>query len=51
MTGFKTRNIEARLIDEVEGLIEQEKFDALKKLVEEMRPADVADLIEHLGRG
>ncbi len=49
MTGFKTRNIEARLIDEVEGLIEQEKFDALKKLVEEMRPADVADLIEHLG--
>ena len=51
MTGFKTRNIEARLIDEVKGLIEQKKFDALKKLVEEMRPADVADLIEHLGAG
>ena len=49
MTGFKTGNIEARFIDEVKGLIEQEKFDALKKLVEEMRPADVADLIEHLG--
>ena len=49
MTGFKTGNIEVRLIDEVKGLIEQEKFDALKKLGEEMRPADVADLIEHLG--
>ena len=46
---FKTKAIEARLIDEVKGLIEQEKFDALKKLIEEIRPADVADLIEHLG--
>ena len=51
MTGFKTRIIEARLIDEVKTLIAQGKFDLLKKLVEEMRPADVADLIEHLGTG
>ncbi len=51
MTGFKTRIIEARLIDEVKALIEQGKLDPLKKLVEEMRPADVADLIEHLGAG
>ncbi len=49
MTVLKSINIEARLIDEVKGLIEQEKIDALKKLVEGMRPADVADLIEHLG--
>ncbi len=48
MTAFKTRTIEARLIDEVKALIELDKLDALKKLVAEMRPADVADLIEHL---
>lgn len=49
MTVLKTINIDDRLIDEVKGLIVQKKFDALNKLVEEMRPADVADLIEHLG--
>lgn len=48
MTAFKTRAIEARLIDEVKNLVEQEKLDTLKKLIAEMRPADVADLIEHL---
>ena len=48
MTAFKTRAIEARLIDEVKNLVEQEKLDTLKKLITEMRPADVADLIEHL---
>ncbi len=48
MTAFKTRAIEARLIDEVKSLVEQEKLDTLKKLITEMRPADVADLIEHL---
>lgn len=48
MTAFKTRAIEARLIDEVKSLVEQEKLDTLKKLIAEMRPADVADLIEHL---
>jgi magnesium transporter len=48
LTAFKTRAIEARLIDEVKNLVEQEKLDTLKKLIAEMRPADVADLIEHL---
>ena len=48
MTAFKTRAIEARLIDEVKSLVEQGKLDTLKKLIVEMRPADVADLIEHL---
>jgi magnesium transporter len=48
LTAFKTRTIEARLIDEVKSLVEQEKLDTLKKLISEMRPADVADLIEHL---
>ncbi len=49
--GFKARTIEARLIEEVKTLIEQGKFGPLKKLIEEMRPADMADLIEHLGAG
>ena len=48
MTAFKTRAIESRLVDEVKTLIEQDKLPALKKLITEMRPADVADLIEHL---
>ena len=48
MTAFKTNAIEPRLIDEVKSLIELEKLDTLKKLIVEMRPADVADLIEHL---
>jgi magnesium transporter len=48
LTAFKARAIEARLIDEVKSLVEQEKLDTLKKLIAEMRPADVADLIEHL---
>ena len=49
MTGFKVGAIEARLVGEVKALVKQEKLGTLKKLVEEMRPADVADLIEHLG--
>ena len=48
MTAFKTNAIEPRLIDEVKSLIGLEKLDTLKKLIAEMRPADVADLIEHL---
>ena len=48
MTAFKARSIETRLIDEVKTLVKLEKLDSLKKLVAEMRPADVADLIEHL---
>ena len=48
MTAFKARSMEARFIDEVKTLVELEKLGALKKLIAEMRPADVADLIEHL---
>ena len=48
MARFMRRTVEARLIEEVKGLIQQNRLDALKLLVEDMRPADVADLIEHL---
>ncbi len=52
MTGFKTNTMEARLlVGKVKVLLDQEEPGTLKKLVEKMRPADVADLIEHLGVG
>lgn len=50
MTGLKNRIVDNKLLDEVEGLIEQENSVALKRLIDQMRAADVADLIEHLGR-
>ena len=45
------RTVESRLVEEVKSLIEHNKLDALKILVEEMRPADVADIIEYLADG
>jgi magnesium transporter len=50
LTVLKNRIVDNKLLDEVEGLIEQENSVALKRLIGEMRAADVADLIEHLGR-
>ena len=48
MTVFKDRIVDNKLLDEVKGLIQQENSVALKRLIDQMRPADVADLIEHL---
>jgi magnesium transporter len=48
LTSFKTETINERLIQEVKGFIVQDNRQALKKLVDEMRAADLADLIEHL---
>ncbi|MCD6298201.1 MAG: magnesium transporter [Deltaproteobacteria bacterium] len=48
MTSFKTEIINERLIQEVRGFIEQDNRQALEKLVDKMRAADLADLIEHL---
>lgn len=48
MTAFRARAIDGRLIEEVKGLIDQGDNDVLKRLIHEMRAADVADLIEHL---
>ena len=50
MPVFKDRIVDNKLLDEVKGLIDQENSVALKRLVDQMRPADVADLIEHLNR-
>ena len=45
---FRTRVIDGKLIEEVKSLIAQENPRALTNLLDEIRAADVADLIEHL---
>lgn len=48
VTGLGKKQISERLIDEVKVFIEQGDEESLDRLLEEMMPADVADLIEHL---
>ena len=45
---FRTGAIDGKLLEEVKEHIEQENPQALTKLLDEIRAADVADLIEHL---
>ena len=45
---FRTSAIDGKLLEEVKAHIEQENPLALTKLLDEIRAADVADLIEHL---
>ena len=45
---FKARIIDGKLIEQVKGLFKAEDRDTLKRLVDQMRAADLADLIEHL---
>jgi magnesium transporter len=49
LAAFKARAVDGKLIEEVKVLVDQGNRQALKKLIEDMRAADVADLIEHLG--
>ena len=48
---FKAGAIDAKLIEDVKGFIEQGNREVLKKTIDDMRAADVADLIEHLDPG
>ena len=48
MASFRTQTIDSDLIDKVRIHIEQDNEASLKKLLDEIRAADVADLIEHL---
>ena len=48
MAAFKTIAIDGKLIEEVKQFAEHENHQGLKKLIDEMRAADLADLIEHL---
>jgi magnesium transporter len=45
---FKTEAINEKLIEEVKGYIRQENRSLLENFIDNMRPADLADLIEHL---
>jgi len=45
---FKTIAIDGKLIEEVKHFAEQGDRQGLKKLIDDMRAADLADLIEHL---
>lgn len=48
MPAFTTRVIDGDLVDQVRTHIGEENEKSLKKLLDEIRAADVADLIEHL---
>jgi len=48
VSAFRTKAIDGKLVEEVKSYIEHENEQALKKIVDEIRAADVADLIEHL---
>jgi magnesium transporter len=48
LAAFKTIAIDGKLIEEVKHFAEQGNRQGLKKLIDEMRAADLADLIEHL---
>jgi magnesium transporter len=48
LTSLAKSQISEKLIDEAKGFIQQGDQKALGRLLEEMMPADVADLIEHL---
>ena len=48
MAVFKTRIMDGKLIEDVKAAVSSGNHPALKKIIDDMRPADVADLIEHL---
>ena len=48
MTVGEMKQISERLIRDVKALIEKGDEEALSDLIDELRPADMADLIEHL---
>jgi len=48
LAAFRTIAIDGKLIEEVKHLAEQGNRQGLKKLIDDMRAADLADLIEHL---
>jgi len=50
LSAFKARTIDGKLLEEVKGLINQKDRRALKRFIDPMRAADLADLIEHLSR-
>lgn len=50
MTVFEVRTVDSKLLEEVKRFIDQQDNASLRRLIEQMKPADVADLIEHSGK-
>ena len=48
MKSFATENINGKLIENIRGFIYRNNSEALAKIMDELRPADVADIIEHM---
>ncbi|MBL0716827.1 MAG: magnesium transporter [Desulfosarcina sp.] len=48
MKSFATENINGELIENIRGFIYRNNSEALAKIMDELQPADVADIIEHL---
>jgi magnesium transporter len=48
MAGFETLRIDEKIIGQVKGYVQNKEIHTLQKLIDEMLPADLADLIEHL---
>ncbi len=48
MAALKTKTIDGKLVEEVKDIIERADHKALQRLIDEMRAADLADLIEYL---
>ena len=50
MTIFEAKTVDSKLLEGVKSLIDQQDHVALEKIIHTMKPADVADLIEHSGK-
>lgn len=48
MTTIQSQVISEKLVDDVKSSIKEKNRKFLKKLIDDLRPADLADLIEHL---
>ncbi|MDZ7700045.1 MAG: magnesium transporter [Deltaproteobacteria bacterium] len=48
MPDFAGRTIDAQLVERVKELIQTDDRDQLERLIDQLRPADLADLIEYL---
>ncbi len=48
MSNHRTMQISDKLVEDVKDLVQEENHSALRRIVDDMRPADVADLVEHL---
>lgn len=48
MKSFETENINEELIERIKASVHENESESLSEIFEELRPADAADLVEHL---